>query len=105
MPAVTVGMKAGDRLLVELGEEDVGYGLMDRFGRGLEEIGETDVEAAIAKPDGGIEGGKPAEANVECGDGSAGSEIAVLMFEDGDEGGGCGDLFCSGLFGFGGWRG
>jgi hypothetical protein len=53
--AVAVGVEAGNGLFVELGEEDVGYGVVDRLGRGLEQVGETDVEAAFTKPDGGVE--------------------------------------------------
>jgi hypothetical protein len=88
--AVAVGVGAGDGLLVELGEEDVGDGVMDGVWRGFEEIGETNVETAFAEADGGVEGGEATEADVECGDGGAGAEFAVLVLEDGDEGGGCG---------------
>jgi hypothetical protein len=99
--AVTIGVDAGDGLLVELGEEDMGDGVMDGLGCGLEEVGEANVEAAFAQADGGVEGGEAAEADVECGDGSAGAELAVFVFEDGDEGGGCGGFFCARLPGFG----
>jgi hypothetical protein len=99
--AVAVGVGAGDGLLIELGEEDVGDGVMDGFGCGLEEVGEADVEAAFAETDGGVEGGETAEADVERGDGGSGTEFAVLVLEDGDEGGGCGDFSCAGLRGFG----
>ena len=99
--AVAVGVGGGDGLFVELGEEDVGDGVMDGLGRVLEQVGEADVEAAFAEADGGVEGGEAAEADVERGDGGAGAEFAVLLLEDGDEGGGCGGFFCAGLFGFG----
>ena len=99
--AVAVGVDAGDGLFVELGEEDVGDGVMNGLGRGLEEVGEADVEAAFAEADGGVEGGEAAEADIECGDGGAGAEFAVLVLEDGDEGGGCGGFFGSGLLGSG----
>jgi hypothetical protein len=46
--AVAVGVGAGDGLLVELGEEDVGDGVMDGIRCVLEEIGEANVEAAFA---------------------------------------------------------
>jgi hypothetical protein len=71
--AVAVGVDAGDGLFVELGEEDVGDGVMNGLGRGLEEVGEADVEAAFAEADGGVEGGEAAEADVERWDGSAGA--------------------------------
>jgi hypothetical protein len=99
--AVAVGVDAGDGFLVELGEEDVGDGVVNAIGCGLEEVGEADVEAAFAEADGGVERGEAAEADVECGDGGSGAEFAVLVFEDGDERGGCGDSFCVGLSGFG----
>jgi hypothetical protein len=100
--AVAVGVNAGDGLLVELGEEDVGDGVMDGFGRGLEEVGESDVETAFAEADGCVERGEAAEADVERGDGGAGAEFAVLVLEDGDERGWGWDFFCAGSFGF--WR-
>jgi hypothetical protein len=53
--AVAVGVNARDGLLVELGEEDVGDGVMDGLGGVLEEIGEADVETAFAQTDGGVE--------------------------------------------------
>ena len=83
--AVAVGVDGGDGLLVELGEEDVGDGVMDGLGCVLEEIGEADVETAFAEADGGVEGGEAAETDVELRDGRAGTEVAVLLFEDGDE--------------------
>jgi hypothetical protein len=98
--AVTVGVGGGDGLLVELGEEDVGDGVVDGVGGGLEQVGETDVEAAFAEADGGVEGGEAAEADVERGNGGAGAEVAVLLLEDGEEGGGGGG-FRGALFGWG----
>ena len=63
--AVAVGVDGGDGLLVELGEEDVGDGVVDGLGCVLEEIGEADVETAFAQADGGVEGGEAAETDVE----------------------------------------
>jgi hypothetical protein len=53
--AVAIGVETSDGLLVELGEEDVGDGVMDGLRCWLEEVGETDMEAAFAKADGGVE--------------------------------------------------
>jgi hypothetical protein len=97
--AVAVGVEARDGFSVELGEEDVGDRVMDVVGCGFEDVGEANVEAAFAEPDGGVERGEAAEANVERGDWGAGTEFAVLVLEDRDEGCGGGDLFCAGLFG------
>ena len=83
--AVPVGVGAGYGLSVELGEENVGDGVVDGLGRVLEQVGETDVEAAFAEADGGVERGEAAEADVERGDRGAGAEFAVLVLEDGDE--------------------
>jgi hypothetical protein len=99
--AVAVGVSAGDGLFVELGEKDVGDGVMDGLGCGLEQVGEANVEAAFAEADGGVEGGEAAEADVERGDGGSGAEFAVLVLEDGDQRGGCGGFFFARLFGFG----
>ena len=83
--AVAVGVVRGDGLLVELGEKDVRDGAVDGLGRGFEQVGEADVEAAFAETDGGVERGEAAEANVERRNGRAGTEVAVLLFKDGDE--------------------
>ena len=99
--AVSVGVGAGAGLFVELGQEDVGDGVMDGVWRGLEEVGETDVEAAFAEADGGVQGGEATEADVERGDGGSGAEFTVLVLEDGDEGCGRGGFFGAGLSGFG----
>ncbi|MBB5345783.1 hypothetical protein [Tunturibacter empetritectus] len=48
------------------------------------------METAFAQADGGVEGGEAAEADVERRDGGAGAEFAVLLLEDGYEGGGGG---------------
>jgi hypothetical protein len=85
--AVAVSMDGGDGLLVELGEEDVGDGVVDGLGCVLEEVRETDVEAAFTQADGGVEGGEAAEADFERRDRRAGAEVAVLLLEDGDQGG------------------
>ncbi len=53
--AVAVGVCGGDGFLVELGEEDVGDGVMDGVGGGFEQVGEADVETALAQADGGVE--------------------------------------------------
>ncbi len=86
--AVTVGVGGGDGLLVELGEEDVGDGVVDGVGCVLEDVGEADVEAAFAETDGGVEGGEAAETDVEGRYGRAGAEVSVLLFKYGDECGG-----------------
>jgi hypothetical protein len=41
--AVAVGVGAGYGLFVELGEKDVGDGVVDGVGRVLEQVGETDI--------------------------------------------------------------
>ena len=85
--AVAVGVGGADGLAVELGEEDVGDGVVDGGGGGFEEVGEVDVEGALAQADGGVEGGEAAETDVDGGDGGAGAELAVLVLEDRQEGG------------------
>jgi hypothetical protein len=79
---VAVGVGGGDGLLVELGEEDVRDGVMDGVGRGLEQVGEADVESAFAQADSGVEGSEATEADVERGNGGPGAEFAVLLFKD-----------------------
>jgi hypothetical protein len=83
--SVTVGLSGHDGLLVELREKNMGDGVVDGLGGVLEEVGESDVEAAFAEPDCGVERGETAEADVEGRDGRTGTEVAVLVFEDGDE--------------------
>ena len=99
--AVAVGVDTRDGLLVKLREEDMGDGVVDGFGCELQEVGEANVETAFAETDGGVERGETAEANIEDRHWGARAEFAVLVLEDGDEGGGCGDFFCARLFLFG----
>ena len=86
--AVTVGVGGGDGFFVELGEEDVGDGVVDGVGGVLEDVGEADVEAAFTETDGGVEGGEAAETDVEGWNGRAGAEVSVLLFKYRDECGG-----------------
>jgi hypothetical protein len=97
--AVAVGVQASDGFSVELGEEDMGDGAMDVFGRGFEDIGETDMETAFAKTNGGVERGEAAEADVERRHRGAGAEFTVLLLEDGDQGSGRRNFFCARFFG------
>jgi len=86
--AVAVGVGGGDGLLVELGEQDVGDGVVDGVGCVLEDVGEADVEAAFTETDGGVEGGEAAETDVEGWNGRAGAKVSVLLFKYRDECGG-----------------
>jgi hypothetical protein len=97
--AIAVGVEAGDGFSVELGQEDVGDGVMDVLGRRFEDVGESDMEAAFAKTDGGVERGEAAEADVQRRHGGAGAEFAVLLFEDCNQGSGRRDFFCARFFG------
>jgi hypothetical protein len=82
MAAVSVGMSWRDGLFVEFGEEDVGDGVMDGVGCVLEQVGEADVETTFAQADGGVERGETTKADVEWRNGCAGTQMAVLIFED-----------------------
>jgi hypothetical protein len=53
--AVAVGVDAGNGLFVELGEKDMGDGMVDGVGGVLEDVGEPDVQAAFAEADCGVE--------------------------------------------------
>jgi len=86
VPPIAVGVNGSDRLLVELGQKDVGNRVVDVLRRVLEQVGETHVQAAFAEPDGGVERGEAAEADIEGRDGCAGAKLSVLGLEDGDEG-------------------
>jgi hypothetical protein len=99
--AVAVGVEARDGFSVELGEEDVGDRVMDVVGCGFEDVGEANVEATFAQTNGGVERGEAAETDVERWDWGAGTEFAVLVLEDRDEGCGGGDFFGTGLLGAG----
>jgi hypothetical protein len=58
------------------------------------------VQPAFAQTDGGVERSEATEANVEWRNWGAGAQLAVLVLEDGDEGGGRGDFFGARLSGF-----
>ena len=78
----------------------MGDGVVNGVGRGLEQVRETNVEAAFAQANGGVEGGEAAEADIERRDRRTRAEAAVLVFEDGDEGGRCRGFY-SALFSWG----
>jgi hypothetical protein len=84
--AVTVCVDGGNRLAVELGEENMGDGVVDGLRGVLQEVRESYVESAFAEADGGVERGEAAEAYVECRNWRAGAEISVLLLKDCDEG-------------------
>ena len=92
--AIAVGVNGRYGFLVELGEEDMGNGLMDGLGCVLQQIGEANMQSAFAKTDGGVQGGEAMEADVERRNGRARAKIAVLLFKDGDE---CGKHYGSRL--------
>lgn len=85
MAAVAVGVGRGNRLFVELGQEDVGNGVVDIVRRGLEKIGEANVKVALAKANSRVEGCEAAKANIEGRHGRTGTEFAVLLLEDRDK--------------------
>ena len=60
--AVAVGVGRRDWLLVQLGEKDVCNGVVDGFGRVLEQVRESDVEAAFAQANRGVQRGEAAKA-------------------------------------------
>ena len=86
--AIAVCVGGSDRFFVELGEKNVGDGAVYGLRCVLEQVGEADVKAAFAKPDGGVEGGEAAETDVEGWYGRAGAEVSVLLFKYRDECGG-----------------
>jgi hypothetical protein len=100
--SIAVGVEPGDGFSVELGQQDMGDGVMDIVGCGFEDVGESDVEAAFAETDGGVERGEAAEADVESWDGGAGTEFTIFVLEDRDQGCGGGNLFGARLLGAGG---
>ncbi len=85
MAAVAVGVGRGDGLLVELGQQNMRDSVVDGLGRVLEDVGEADVEAAFTEADGGVERGEAAEADVDGRHRRSRANLAVLLFEDGDE--------------------
>jgi hypothetical protein len=99
MAAIAVGVGACDRLPVELREQDVRDSVMDGLGGVLENVGETDVKAALAQANRGVQRGETAEADVECGDRRTRTQFPVLVFEDGYERRGCRDFSGAGPFG------
>ena len=103
MAAIAVGVDAGDGFFVELGEEDVGDGVVDGFGCVFEEVGEADVETAFAQADGGVEGGKAAETNVERGIGARGRSSRYCCSKTATRDVGAGNFFARGFLERGGW--
>jgi len=71
-------------------------GVVNGLRRGLEQVGEPDVQTAFPQADGGVEGSEVAEADVEVRDGRAWSQLAVFELEDVDEMVGGGKLWGTG---------
>lgn len=80
-----------DGLFVELGYKDVGDGMEDGLGSAFEQVGEADVDAALAQADGGVERGKATETDGDGRHGSARAEGAVFLLKDRDKIGGHND--------------
>ena len=76
------GLRAFDRLAVELGEQDVRDRVEHPVGRGFEQVGEADVKFSLAQADGVVDGDERVEADVECGNGRNGPQDAVGGVED-----------------------
>src|ERR1700758_629324 len=53
------------RLAIQLGDQYVGNGAQHWLRRTLKDIGERDVQLALAQPDCGVERGEAAEAHME----------------------------------------
>ena len=78
-------MRRVDRLLVELGQQDMRYSVDDRLRRALQQIGKADMNFALAQPDGGVERGEPPEAHQNRRHGRARAQRPVLLLKDGDK--------------------
>jgi len=87
LAAVTVGVQRCDGLLVYLCDEDVRDGAMHTLRRWFEKIGEADVHAAFAEPNGGVQRGEASKPDVEGRDGCARTKGAILLFKDRQQGG------------------
>ena len=79
--AITRGMGGVDGLAIQLGQQDVRYGMVHALRRTLEQIGEANQHKSIAQANGVVDVGKGIEANAEAGHLGAGSQLAVGMLE------------------------
>lgn len=83
MAAVAVRVGRGDGLAIELGQQDVCDGVVHGLGCVLKQVREPDIEAPLAQPNGCVQRGEAAEADIERRDGRAWPEGAVLLLKDG----------------------
>jgi hypothetical protein len=86
--SVAVGMGWSDRFLIEFSEQNMGDSAVDGFRCVLEDVGQTDVEAALTESDRRVEAGETMKSDVEWRNRCAGPEVSVLLFKNGDECGG-----------------
>ena len=84
-------MVRGDGLAVELGEQNVRDGAVDGFRRVLKDVGETNMQAALAETNSGVQRGKAAEADVEGRNRGSRAKFAVLLLKQRRERGGLGE--------------
>ena len=71
-----------ERLAIELRDQDVRNGAQHRLRRAFQDVGERNVQAAFAQPDGGVEGGEAAEAHMEGWHGRARADNAIFVLEN-----------------------
>ena len=82
---IAVSMHGSNRLFVELGQQDMGDGAMDRFRSGLQKVGESNMEPAFAKANRGVERRKTTKTDVKGGNGSARTKVSILLFKNRNE--------------------
>src|SRR5581483_7231231 len=74
-----------NRLPIELGEENVCYGVQHRLRRPLEQIGKAHGYFAVAQPDGVVDVGEREEPEGDLRHRSAGTELAVGAVQQGND--------------------
>ena len=80
--AITCAVDAIDWLAIELGEQDVGNRVQDRFWSTFEQVGEADVEFSLAHADGVVDGDKRIKADVHDRRGRARTQFAIGFMKD-----------------------
>jgi hypothetical protein len=83
--AIAIGMDWRNRFAVQLGQQDMRNGVMDRLRGVHQQVGETDNQLPIAQANCCIQAGKATELNLQQRHGSSRAKLTVLLREDREE--------------------
>src|SRR6266849_1062217 len=86
--AIACALGTVDGLAIELGQQDMRYGMEYGLGRAFEQIGDASVKFSLAHADGVVDGDEGIKPHVHCWNGRTRAQFAVGFLKDFCERGG-----------------